>query len=63
MRDYNEPTLENIMLKLNNIERKVCPWVQCPECGKNMKDVGYETCPSCSKSKKKDFADDLTNNF
>ena len=41
MKDYNEPTLENIFRTLKNIERKVCPWGECEGCSKRMQDTGY----------------------
>lgn len=48
-RDYNEPTLENIMLMVKNIENKICPWIECA-CGKKMKDTGFTMCFSCKKA-------------
>lgn len=65
-KDYNEPTLENIMREIKKLVSKVCPWGECPTCDKKTQDTGYgHTCYDCKQSKKKQ---DLTptndyNNF
>jgi len=50
-KDYNAPTMENMMRLIKDLHNKLCPWIECPECGKAMKDTGFDMCYECKQKK------------
>ena len=52
-RDYNAPTMENIMKMVKEMHSKVCEWGECKGCQKRMQDKGYGfVCYDCKQGMK-----------
>jgi hypothetical protein len=45
-KDFNAPTLENIMRIVKKLEARI-PWINCKGCDKRMQDLGFEKCYDC----------------